>query len=598
MRPRAAREKALDQADPVGWTETLPSAPLALSHQSHLDATSASSHERNANQIDTTALAIYDGPGVAPARGSMLRLTQHPDELDSRLYNCPIGQQSYQQPLHRPSPSISRNPYEQSTAATALTSGYPPTVDHPFIASPFAAATQLHSLSTGQQRHAESANGQSTAQLGRVSSETVASPSSFYNSASHVTSQPSDAGLLNQDRPSKRQRVDSFAAFRPATWQPTLSQNQAQYERIVYNQFTGSARNADLYSPNDGIPSTSNSLPDLNPPKQGLDLLADLMKDWSRRDVEEFVTASIAAFSEHGQADEETLVATKGQLLLDIVASISEDDSSPSGSSSLPSDLTSTALDDVDFEAPHPQVNQPTETTQPSTEAKIKGIKSQRKRGTASTDSDGSQLLELKIPQLGITLPKDVIITAKEICTIPEATMRMMRNRVKPEVLATWQVEAVGKANDEKEFGKRLGVIKHQKAVSGNTMHGRPRNASWSTKEAEQEGHQDDLTANHWGQVEGTVFGHVRLSDIYGPKLLANWPTGLDRGVMTQCLEWAYQHQNQYPDLTTQHCDWIIATLGASARDPVLPPQSAGNLDTDAVMRFYQTHHRTKPPPR
>ncbi|KXT09066.1 hypothetical protein AC579_1161 [Pseudocercospora musae] len=223
------------------------------------------------------------------------------------------------------------------------------------------------------------------------------------------------------------------------------------------------------------------------------------MKNWSWYDVEEFVTASIAAFSESGQADENTLVATKGQLLLDIVASISEDEISAIVPSAGPD---STVPDELDFGTPHPQSTQPTKAIPPSMKTKIEGIKPQRKRGTASVDSDGSRLLELKGPikykkdgrkprdpisllPVGITILKDVVITAKEICTfcpeslaIPEATMRMMRNRVKPEALATWQLEAVGKADDEKEFGKRFGVIKHQKVVAGSTMSGRPKNAS------------------------------------------------------------------------------------------------------------------------
>ncbi|KXT09067.1 hypothetical protein AC579_1161 [Pseudocercospora musae] len=291
----------------------------------------------------------------------------------------------------------------------------------------------------------------------------------------------------------------SRVTFLPAIGKVAIAQYQPRNERILYPQSTAPARTTDLHSPNNGIPSKSNSQFDSNPPNQGLDLLAEPMKNWSWYDVEEFVTASIAAFSESGQADENTLVATKGQLLLDIVASISEDEISAIVPSAGPD---STVPDELDFGTPHPQSTQPTKAIPPSMKTKIEGIKPQRKRGTASVDSDGSRLLELKGPikykkdgrkprdpisllPVGITILKDVVITAKEICTfcpeslaIPEATMRMMRNRVKPEALATWQLEAVGKADDEKEFGKRFGVIKHQKVVAGSTMSGRPKNAS------------------------------------------------------------------------------------------------------------------------
>ncbi|KXS96216.1 hypothetical protein AC578_9642 [Pseudocercospora eumusae] len=129
-------------------------------------------------------------------------------------------------------------------------------------------------------------------------------------------------------------------------------------------------------------------------------------------------------------------------------------------------------------------------------------------------------------------------------------------------------------------------------------MHDRPRKSSWKTKEAEEQGLQHDLTANHWGQKEGIVFGHVHLSDIYGPVPVGNWPTGLDRGITTQCLEWAQQHSDQYPDLTTEDWNWVVEQLGVAARVPVLPTTDQVNLDTDAVVRFRQTHHRDKPLPR
>lgn len=289
MRSRGAGEEPVNQADQEIWRGTLPFGSIVFSQQSHLNATSAASLEQIENQTDAIRLASYNGPDVAPASASMMRLTQQPDDLVSHPHNRPIGQHSYRHPhhiqnqftasnaeptrgfagLYHPHSFTSSDP--RDTAATASISGYPPSVDLPFIASSYAAATQPNPFSSDLQQRAERVHGQHTAQRGRLSSRTEPIPPSLTRSRRPVASQPSGASLYRQDLPSKRRRIDDFSgefavnvtvfetkltkqfqAFRPATEQLTLSQYQPRDERIVYAQSTGSVLSTDLYSPDYG----------------------------------------------------------------------------------------------------------------------------------------------------------------------------------------------------------------------------------------------------------------------------------------------------------------------------------------------------------
>ena len=96
-----------------------------------------------------------------------------------------------------------------------------------------------------------------------------------------------------------------------------------------------------------------------------------------------------------------------------------------------------------------------------------------------------------------------------------------------------------------------------------------------------------DLTANNWrfksdylGSKRQETFGHKALWDIYRHIPHANWPQGEDRMILTQCLEFAYNHQ--YLDLDTSHYDWIMQFLG------LVPDGGRGNAahDLQAVERL------------
>ncbi|KXS96233.1 hypothetical protein AC578_9648 [Pseudocercospora eumusae] len=439
MHPRAAEEEPFNQADQGAWSSGRSFDFIAFIQQSHLDATSASSREQTENQADAFPLASYHGPGVVPVGEPMMRLTQ-------RLHDRPIAQHSYQHPHHpqnrfippnfEPTQGFAELRHQSSftnsgpnTATTASTSVYSPTGNIPFIASPYAAATRPSPLSSDLQR--------------------VSLPSSFTNSVRHVVSQPSDASLPLQNRPSKRRRVDAFTGHLTAAQHRSESRVQAL--------------DAEVYTLND-----------------------EFMKDWSKDEVEAFVAASIDAFPQNGQTDEEETITAEGQRLLDIIEAVEED--IPLEASSQPSSLydrpgtSDPLLDETDADSTHRAL--PELPNSPASESKKANVKQMRKRGTAPLNSTGNHFLSPKDPSqyknagkrrsfvvstlpAGVTLPKNTPITAKEVCiffseclSIAEVTYRMMRNKVKPDVLAAWQLEAVGIADDDQKLKMRLDVIK------------------------------------------------------------------------------------------------------------------------------------------
>ena len=102
-------------------------------------------------------------------------------------------------------------------------------------------------------------------------------------------------------------------------------------------------------------------------------------------------------------------------------------------------------------------------------------------------------------------------------------------------------------------------------------------------------GMQNDLTANAWDfkhsyDAEFNALEHlgdVPLSALYAN--VHNWPTGNDRLLMTQCLEFA--RQNPERQLDTSHWNWIITSQGLAA-----PPSLANGAhrDVDALQRLRQ----------
>lgn len=100
---------------------------------------------------------------------------------------------------------------------------------------------------------------------------------------------------------------------------------------------------------------------------------------------------------------------------------------------------------------------------------------------------------------------------------------------------------------------------------------------------------QNDLTANAWNfrhsyDPAGNALEHlgdVPLSALYAH--VHTWPTGNDRLLMTQCLEFA--RQNPGRQLDTSHWDWIITSQGLATPPPLANGQ---HRDLEALQRLRQ----------
>ncbi|KAM0712240.1 hypothetical protein Q7P37_011334 [Cladosporium fusiforme] len=101
-------------------------------------------------------------------------------------------------------------------------------------------------------------------------------------------------------------------------------------------------------------------------------------------------------------------------------------------------------------------------------------------------------------------------------------------------------------------------------------------------------GMQHDLTANYWRlrdtytasePIEETR--HMRLSAMSSH--VVNWPTGSDRLLMTQCLEYARDHPQE--ELDTRHWAAIIERHGFTA-PPAPAPGPGTNQDTRALEKL------------
>jgi len=100
-------------------------------------------------------------------------------------------------------------------------------------------------------------------------------------------------------------------------------------------------------------------------------------------------------------------------------------------------------------------------------------------------------------------------------------------------------------------------------------------------------GSQMDHTADNWElrchhnpELQLQRFDHYKLVDIYGPAPYANWPSGSDCLLLTQCLQFA--RSRPYLDLDTSHFAWIIQTQGL--QETVVP--RGFNHDIDARSRL------------
>ncbi|KAI7550029.1 hypothetical protein KC331_g3440 [Hortaea werneckii] len=185
-------------------------------------------------------------------------------------------------------------------------------------------------------------------------------------------------------------------------------------------------------------------------------------------------------------------------------------------------------------------------------------------------------------PPVNVQPPMNIDLTIFEITTfnpmwlhIPEFTGRTVRNGYKRRDLTKMHLlsqNLLTKGNMQKDENKIQKTI----SFNGLLLTGRPTTGSnddkWDgAKFAREMGPHNDLTANSWklrceydnGTKKAMTFGHWPLHKIYNRVQPQFWPTGDDRGLYTQCLEFAAQ--NPLLQLDTSHIDWIIQSQGLQA---------------------------------
>ncbi|KAI6801914.1 hypothetical protein KC363_g5782 [Hortaea werneckii] len=206
-------------------------------------------------------------------------------------------------------------------------------------------------------------------------------------------------------------------------------------------------------------------------------------------------------------------------------------------------------------------------------------------------------------PPVNVQPPMDINLTVFEIMTfnpmwlhIPKFTERTVRNGYKRRDLTKMHLlsqNLLTKDNMKRDESKIQKTI----SFNGLMLTGRPTTGSnddkWdSAKFARDKGPQNDLTANSWqlrckydnGTKKAMDFGHWPLARIYNRVNPQNWPTGGDRGLYTQCLEFARQHPNL--QLDTSHIGWIIQSRGLQTPKRKI---SGSQFDDERLDHFRRT---------
>jgi hypothetical protein len=205
-------------------------------------------------------------------------------------------------------------------------------------------------------------------------------------------------------------------------------------------------------------------------------------------------------------------------------------------------------------------------------------------------------------PRRHIQWPLGIEISIVEICTFcpswfqtPEVINRAIRNGWSREALAKVQVRAEGLTTYE-EFKRRFGRIQKQISKAGKLIGG-PTNRFNSRRFRDGHGPQDDLTADNWlfscsydDNRSPEWLGDMPLSALYNN--VVSWPTGNDRLLMTQCLEFA--RQNPERQLDTSHWAWIISSQNLTVPS-ALP--NGQHRDVEALDRVNLIASPMPPPP-
>lgn len=202
-------------------------------------------------------------------------------------------------------------------------------------------------------------------------------------------------------------------------------------------------------------------------------------------------------------------------------------------------------------------------------------------------------------PPVNTQWPLSIDISIIEICTfcpdwllIPEAIGRAVRNGWTRDSLAKAILHAENNLTSD-SLQKRLGRIQKQismgcKLVDDKSLATIADGGSRFKADDFRSLHglQNDLTANNWrlrdtytSAEPSDETGHMSLSAMSAH--VANWPSGSDRLIMTQCMEYARDHPQE--GLDTRHWAAIFGRHGF-----VEPPAPAGgqNRDVEARDRF------------
>jgi len=204
-------------------------------------------------------------------------------------------------------------------------------------------------------------------------------------------------------------------------------------------------------------------------------------------------------------------------------------------------------------------------------------------------------------PRRCVQWPENIEISLVEICTFcpnwlqnPEVIGRAIRNGWTREDVAKAQLLSEDPAARD-SLATRSGRIQKQISHGGKLLDGQPNMPRFNAEDFRaRHGMQHDLTANAWFfkhsyDPMGNAIEHLGdmpLSAFWAS--VSAWPTGNDRLLMTQCLEFARQHPGR--QLDTSHWAWIISSQNFTPPPPLANGQ---HRDVEALQRL-----RSLPDPR
>lgn len=206
-------------------------------------------------------------------------------------------------------------------------------------------------------------------------------------------------------------------------------------------------------------------------------------------------------------------------------------------------------------------------------------------------------------PRVNVQWPLDIDIGVIEICTfcpdwllVPEMIARAVRNGWSRQTLAKAILHAENRLT-RGNFQTVYGRVQKQISIGCKLVEGislasvASGGARFNSDDFRNlRGLQHDLTANSW-RLRGTYtsadsveeMGHMRLSTMLSS--VVNWPTGADRLLLTQCMEYARDHPEE--NLDTRHWNEIIERHGFTA-PPAPAPARGVNRDTEALEKLEQ----------